>query len=169
MTGTSNGRGGAFELLRDRDTQLDAFACNDDVDEQYALFGIPSTHEQAILDEALEFGTLLQENQNRSPARSMFGTPAWYAERCEQMSRAVWRGQLTEREESALLEFEHGLVTSEMQRGRMWRKPRRGRSGGPLRRRAIPRFRGRRCSDCGGFVGPFTGICAPCHFEGWWW
>jgi hypothetical protein len=169
MTGTSNGRGGAFELLRDRDNQLDFFAGNEDVDAQYALFGLPSTHEQAILAEARAFGTLVQENQNRSPARSMFGTPAWYEERCAQISRACWREELTAREATALLDLEHGLVMSEMQHGRLWRKPRRGRGVSPFRRRLVGRFRGRRCPDCRRFVGPFTGICAPCHFEGWWW
>ena len=24
------------------------------------------------------------------------------------------------------------------------------------------------CDTCGGFVGPLTGICAACHFRGWW-
>jgi hypothetical protein len=25
------------------------------------------------------------------------------------------------------------------------------------------------CPDCGGLVGPATGMCAVCHFRGWWW
>lgn len=25
------------------------------------------------------------------------------------------------------------------------------------------------CPDCGDPVGPVTGICARCHFSGWWW
>jgi hypothetical protein len=24
------------------------------------------------------------------------------------------------------------------------------------------------CPDCGGLVGPVTGMCAACHFRGWW-
>lgn len=25
------------------------------------------------------------------------------------------------------------------------------------------------CPNCGDLVGPVTGLCARCHFAGWWW
>jgi hypothetical protein len=85
------------------------------------------------------------------------------------LSRAVWLEELTDAEQTFDLEFWHAVLMLEMEHCRLWRKPRRGRAGGPFRHRAAGRFRGRRCADCGGLVGPFTGICAACHFKGWWW
>jgi hypothetical protein len=100
------------------------------------------------------------------PARGMFGTPAWYVEFCEALSKAVWRDQVTERESRWLLDFHYWLMVGQMNAGRLWRKPRR--SG--RRRPARVRFHFRRalCERCGAPVGPFTGICPGCHFGDWW-
>jgi hypothetical protein len=149
-----NNRGGASGLLRD----------------QKDIFGV---HEQRILHDAyvLLAATPVKKAPSLQGQRSSFGIPAWYERRCEQISRAVWRKQLSEREATALLAHEHGLMLAEMERDKRWRRP-RGRTGALppwLRRRAVARWRGWTCADCGGPVGVFTGICAPCHFKGWWW
>jgi hypothetical protein len=72
----------------------------------------------------------------------MFGTPAWYAEHCEALSRAVWRGQLTEAEASRELANWHWLLLIEMQRDKLWRRPRQQVSSelrlpGGWRRRSV--------------------------------
>jgi hypothetical protein len=116
-----------------------------------------------VVTAALEVATLVRSE--RKP-RSMFGTPAWYEPHCDAVSRAVWLRQLTEAEATFQLAFWHRLLMLEMKRRNLWRKPRRSNGRGQ-RRRTLRRFRGRRCPSCGELVGAFTGICAPCHFEGW--
>ena len=54
----------------------------------------------------------------------MFGTPPWYDETCEAQQRAVWRGQLTEAEASFELRYWHRILLAQMQRRKLWRKPR---------------------------------------------
>jgi hypothetical protein len=61
--------------------------------------------------------------------RSVFGTPAWYDELCERQQRAVWRGQMTEAESSFELRYWHWVLLIEMTRKRLWRRPRRKRTG----------------------------------------
>ena len=36
--------------------------------------------------------------------------PDWYVEKCEAQQRAVWRGQLTEREATRELAFSHAVM-----------------------------------------------------------
>jgi hypothetical protein len=138
---------------------------------QHDIFGVAPEHERRILLELRELLDATPETKAPSPGRgrSMFGEPAWYADKCAPLSRAVWRGQLTESESSFELAFWHSVMLAEMEREELWRAPRRGRASLRPRRRPLGRWRGWTCGECGGPVGPFTGICAPCHFRGWWW
>jgi hypothetical protein len=142
---------------------------------QSDIFAVPTSstdvlsglteNERDVLAAALEIGTLVKP---KPEPRGMFGTSSWYGEHCEAVARAVWHEQLTDAEAAFELEFWHRVLMLEMECGNLWRKPRRG-NGWRSRRPAVRCFRGRRCADCGEPVGPFTGICAPCHFKRWWW
>jgi hypothetical protein len=163
MDATTTNRGGATRLLRGED-QHALFAA--DVD-QLEVFGGLSEHERQILAEAAELGELLPERTDGGARRpkSMFGLPGWYAETCDSLSRAVARGQLTALEANQELALWHGLLLAEMDRDKLWRWP---KGGHRRRRKVVFRYRRWRCSQCGGPVGAFTGICASCHFRGWW-
>jgi hypothetical protein len=150
-------RGGASGLLRD----------------QVELFGATPEHERRILLEAIRLlgATPVKKAPSHQEERTVFGEPAWYRERMAALSRAVWREQVTEREASLELGFQHRLMLAEMKRLKLWKRPRRGTGTLPpwLRRRPAERWRGWTCGECGGPLGPLTGMCAPCHFRGWWW
>jgi hypothetical protein len=166
MIGGNRGRGGAATLSHSHD-QYDIFVVGE-------LFGLAADkledNEREFLAELAKIAVLLPEGHDGQDRRrrGRFGTPAWYEHKCEALSRAVWVGQLTEREATAELEFQHTLMLREMERDRLWRRPQptTGRRRRP--RRVAFRYRGYRCRSCGEQVGPFTGMCASCHFAGWW-
>lgn len=150
----ANGRGGASGLLRD--------------DEQYDVFGVPAGDEARFLVELEKLGTWKPASTDGGSdmPKSMFGTPTWYSDWCEALSRAVWRGQVTELEASRELEREHRLMVLEMVREKLWRRPRKS-SGRRRPRKVRFRWRGWTCADCDRQVGAFTGFCVGCHFAGW--
>jgi hypothetical protein len=96
---------------------------------------------------------------------SMFGEPAWYRERCEAVSRAVWRDEVTASEASQLLVFGHALLYLEMAQRKLWKRPRRG-SGRRRPKRVLFRFRRARCERCSGRLQPFSGWCVACWRPG---
>ena len=108
--------------------------------------------------------------RRRFPPRgtSVFGTPDWYTYLCEAVSRAVWRGQITEAEANWRIDVWHRLMLAEMDRDGLWRRFKRTSGRRRPRQVAFP-YIGQRCTGCGEPLGPFTGICAACHFRGWWW
>ena len=81
--------------------------------------------------------------------RGMFGTPAWYDDWCETISRAVWLGQVTEVESTAELERVHALLMLEMKANKPFpqatarRWPASETVPLPLARLDVSRLRGR--------------------------
>jgi hypothetical protein len=140
------------------------------VHDQNEIFDVVPDHERQLEAEIIRVFDARPGRTDPSPRtpRGMFGEPPWYPGKCDAISKAVWRGQLTDAEATAELEFWHAVLMLEMTRDKLWRKPRRG-TGSSLRRGRPPRYRGWTCSACGGPVGIYSGICASCHFDGWWW
>jgi hypothetical protein len=96
----------------------------------YVLFDMDTVRREGLLEHALDVGrekvndddvtsftwvTLAELAQSGAvldmdlqlPPKLAMATPAWYKRKCDAMSKAVWRGQLTEREASFELEFWH--------------------------------------------------------------